>query len=82
MRRSDLIHYEDDAGVLADLNDQQFADFADWMKRLDVEHKKTGSFYGQGSLWSLTGAACWLLWFRAGVTPEDALAEDLACDNF
>ena len=82
MRRSDLIHYEDDAGVLADLNDQQFADFVDWMKRLDAEHKKTGSFYGQGSLWSLTGAACWLPWFRDGVTPEDALAEDFACDNF
>ena len=81
MRRSDYIQFEADADALADLSDTQFASFVDWMKRLDAEHEKSGSFYGKGSLWSLTGAQCWLSCFLDGDDPADALAEDLSCDG-
>jgi len=76
-----LITYESDADALADLSDAEQKRFAAWMEKLDAEHKKVGLPYGEGSLWQLTGAECWLSWFIDGADPADALAEDLSSDT-
>lgn len=74
----DLIHYEADADALAGLTDEQKEKFVAWMEKLDVEHKRLGSPYGNVTLWQATGAECWLSWFLDGDDPADALAEDLS----
>lgn len=70
-------HYPYDVAALACLGPERRTAFEEWMKRLDADHVKRGSPYGQGSLWRITGAECWLRPFLDGDEPEDALAEDL-----
>ena len=74
-------HYQLDAETLAKLTPERRAVFNEWMARLDVEHARLGSPYGEGSLWETTGAECWLSWFEDGDEPADALREDLSCDS-
>lgn len=53
-------------------------DFEAWMEALGAEHRKLGSPYGEGDVWDNTGPACWIDYFSEGVSPADALAEDLS----
>jgi hypothetical protein len=70
--------YQGDITALQNLTPARRAEFEIWMKALDEAHVAAGSPYGEGSLWKLTGAECWLSAFEDGDDPSDALDEDLS----
>ena len=71
-------HYPADETALARQSPAERIRFEQWMQELDAAHQRIGSPYGEGSLWQITGAECWLTSFEEGDTAADALAEDLS----
>lgn len=67
-----------DLELLAKLGPEKSAAFEQFMKDLDAEHAKQGAPYGRGSLWQLTGAECWHSFHEDGMSPADALYEDMS----
>ncbi len=68
--------YPSDVQALAGLTEGERDAFEDYMKKLDLEHTHRGAPYGDGSLWSLTGAQCWLGYFIDGYDADEAMDED------
>lgn len=71
-------HFPSDAITLSKMDPLHREHFDAWMKRLDEAHKAMGSPYGEGSLWRNTGAECWLDAFEDGLSPTEALKEDMS----
>ena len=49
--------------------------FEEWIAALDAEARRIG--YGSGSYSGMTGLDCWRDAYDDGMTPTDALAEDI-----
>lgn len=73
--------YQGDAEELAQLSDGTRERFDVYMRDLDAEHARRGQPYGSGSLWTVTGASCWLGYFFDDYSPGDAMNDDLCCDD-
>jgi hypothetical protein len=70
--------YPADIETLESLPPERLSEFLKYMDELDAEHTKAGAPYGDGSLWRITGAACWLGFFDDDYSAAEALAEDLS----
>lgn len=68
--------YPADEEALAAMAPVDRARFEIWMRELEAEHKRDGFAYGDGSLWEMTGAECWLDYFKDGMTAREALDAD------
>lgn len=75
---SDNKRFQGDIELLNKIGPDQAAAFEKFMSDLDAEHAKRGTPYGSGSLWQNTGAECWYSFFEDGMSPSDALDEDMS----
>lgn len=73
--------YPADAELLAKLSTAARVMFEEYIDALDAEIAKRNKPYGEGSLWTTTGAVCWLPYFEDGYSPSDAVDEDLSNDT-
>jgi hypothetical protein len=71
-----------DIEMLAKMTPEARDAFEKFMADLDAEHAKIGSPYGRGSLWQLTGAECWSAFHEDGMSPADALDEDMSASYY
>lgn len=69
--------FASDIALLANLKPEARESFERFMADLDAEHVKRNSPYGRGSLWQITGAECWHAFHEDGMSPADALDEDM-----
>ncbi|WP_061026294.1 hypothetical protein [Bradyrhizobium sp. CCH5-F6] len=67
-----------DLDLLAKLKPETRDAFEKFMVDLDAEHVKREAPYGRGSLWQITGAECWYSFFEDGMSPAEALDEDMS----
>lgn len=67
-----------DLELLNKIGPEKSAAFESFMADLDAEHAKREAPYGRGSLWQITGAECWYSFFEDGMSPSDALNEDMS----
>lgn len=56
------------------LSEMDQVKFAEWCDRLDTYAKSLGLLGGPHTI--STGRECWIGFFKDGLTPEEALAED------
>lgn len=77
-KMEDQAFYPGDKSLIAQIDPDVRARFEAYMSELDQEHVKRCSPYGEGTLWSTTGAACWFSYFEDGRSPSEALDEDLS----
>lgn len=77
---AELAQFHNDRILLDSLPAERRAAFEKYMAELDEECAKRGHPYGEGSLWTNTGAQCWFDFFEDEMTAADALDEDMSND--
>lgn len=66
-----------DLELLAKITPENREGFEKYMTELDAEHAKRDAPYGRGSFWQITGAECWYAFYEDGMSPAEALDEDM-----
>ncbi len=73
-----IAYYPNDEASLKNLTHDEFTRFEKWFAELNEENlKRDNTFYSGEPLEKGTGIFCWYSSFKDGLTPVEALDEDL-----
>lgn len=70
--------YQNDAALLEAMPSEEMAEFEVWLGEIEKLMDGLGRPYGDGSLPETTGIECWCVSYRNGMTPQEALDEDMS----